>query len=883
MPAIHRHLPILLLGDCVAILNKLLKITLALIILGALTVAATYAYIYDELPSVGTLKDVRLQTPMKIYTAEGLLISQYGEKRRIPLRLSEMPQPLIDAFLDTEDSRFYDHPGIDIIGIFRSIIAVATTGSLKQGASTVTMQLARNFYLTREKTFIRKIKELFIALHIESLLSKDEILELYLNKIALGHRSFGVGAAARVYYGKDIQDLTLAEMATIAGLPKAPSSLNPISRPQRAKKRRAVVLGRMLAMKHIDQATYEDAKNQPVTAFKHGADIEAKAPYVASLVNDEMLRNYDDAYTGGYNVYTTVPAKLQLAAQTAVVNNLHSYDERHGYRGPETYLWEQPEPEEEVTDKTAETSLDAQVPAPEVPAPVKPNPNAWTTAQINEHLKTLKTYDSLTPAVVTSIAEKTATVQLNNGSMVTLKWKNLKWARPFINDNRVGRPVKSVDKIFYDGALIWVRQMPDGDYRLSQVPAPSGALVAIKPQNGAIQSIVGGYSYELSQYNRATQAKRQVGSNIKPLIYSAALSNGHTLASLINDAPIHQWDKELGVAWRPKNSPPQYDGPIRIRVALAKSKNVVSVRLLKSVGLSNVVDHIEKFGIPRDEIPQNDSLALGSASLTPLQVASSIATFANGGYLIEPYLIDRIEDADGKVIYLANPLVACEQCEHELNDSPSQKRQSGGDYNSAEAGSNGESEVFTPVIPAAKVISTQNAFLISQAMTSTIWGGGNWSRNTGWNGTGFRAQKLKRRDLSGKTGTTNDAKDTWFSGFNSELMVTTWVGFDNPSRALGRVSAGAEAGARTAQPAWIEYMKTALADVEEHSLMIPEDVVSVRIDRETGLLATEYDHTSRFEYFISGTEPTKYAKADAEPQVFDNDGEGKVSEDDELF
>ncbi|MFT4929759.1 MAG: penicillin-binding protein 1A, partial [Phenylobacterium sp.] len=791
--------------------KKLLIVALSLFGLGILTVAVTYLYIRDELPSVITLKDVHLQVPMKIYTKEGLLISQYGEKRRIPLRLDQMPQSLLDALIATEDSRFYQHPGIDIIGIVRSAIAVATTGSLKQGASTITMQLARNFFLTRDKTLIRKIKELFISLHIESLLSKDEILELYLNKIALGHRSFGVGAAAQVYYGKDILELNLAQIATIAGLPKAPSSLNPVSHPQRSKNRRAVVLGRMLAMKYITQQQYEEAKNQPVTASKHGADIEAPAPYVASIANDEMIRLFglEDAYTKGYKVFTTVPAKLQFAAQQAVMNNLHAYDERHGYRGPESYLW----PQSDHANKSIEENIEPQIVLDELTGEKKLvvpiNEHAWDMEQIDQHLAGLKSYGQITPAVVVQITEKRAVVRLNNNANTLISWDNLKWARPLINDNKRGRQVKVVSKIFNDGALIWVRQQPDGQYRLAQVPAPSSALVALNPKDGAIRSIVGGYNYSLSQYNRAIQAKRQVGSNIKPLIYSAALEHGKTLASLINDAPIHQWDQELGVAWRPKNSPPQYDGPIRIRVALAKSKNVVSVRLLKAVGLGNIVDHIEKFGIPREEIPQNDSLALGSASLTPLQVAASIAIFANGGFLVEPYLIDYILDADGNEVYKANPPIACIECEQQQQNTAA-TQSNNGDVNTS---NDTDGVIATQTKLAPRVISTQNAFLIAQAMTSTIWGGGDWSKNTGWNGTGFRAQKLKRRDMSGKTGTTNDAKDTWFSGFTPKLMVTTWVGFDNPSRALGRVSAGAEAGARTAQPAWIEYMKTALKDI----------------------------------------------------------------------
>ncbi|MFT5161760.1 MAG: penicillin-binding protein 1A, partial [Alteromonadaceae bacterium] len=594
-------------------------------------------------------------------------------------------------------------------------------------------------------------------------------------------------------------------------------------------------------------------------------------------VNDEMIRRYglEQAYTGGFKVYTTVPAKLQYAAQQAVMNNLHSYDERHGYRGVEANLWLPSEVIE--TEGKPETERVESLPVI--------NENAWNIQQIDEHLAGVKGFGQISPAIVIAITEQTATIRLKAGTTTGINWDNLKWARPYINDNKSGRRVKKVADIFNDGALIWVRQNSNGGYRLAQAPSPSGALVAINPKNGAIRSIIGGYSYEFTQYNRATQAKRQVGSNIKPLIYSAALDNGHTLASLINDAPIHQWDKELGVAWRPKNSPPQYDGPIRIRVALAKSKNVVSVRLLKSVGLKNIVNHIEKFGIPREEIPQNDSLALGSASLTPLQVASSIATFANGGFLIEPYLIERIVDADEQVVYLANPMVACKTCEHELADNNNEHYgyPSKGDTSSNPNNPGNSSDVLTPVIPAPQIISTQNAFLVSQAMISTIWGGGDWNNKTGWNGTGFRAQKLKRRDLSGKTGTTNDAKDTWFSGFNQQVMVTTWVGFDNPSRTLGRTPAGSEAGARTAQPAWIEYMETALGDSEEQNLVIPEGIVSVRIDQQTGLLATKYDYTSRFEYFIRGTEPSEYADDDSVPLVIDNEGEGKVVEEDELF
>lgn len=853
------------------IVKKLLRIGLLFAVLGVLTIAGTYLYFQDELPSVETLKDVHLQTPMKVYSSDGLLISQYGEKRRIPLTLEQIPKPLINAVLDTEDSRFYQHIGIDFIGLLRAGFMAVTSSKRVQGASTITQQLARNFFLSRERKISRKIKEIFIALHIERLLSKDEILELYLNKIELGHRAFGVGAAAQVYYGKSIDQLTLAEMATIAGLPKAPSTMNPISYPERAKARRAVVLGRMFAMGSITSAEYHNAKMQPVTAKKHGAKIEAPAPYVASMVNKEMIERYglEDAYTKGYQVYTTVPWKLQSAAQQAVMKNLHSYDERHGYRGPVKYLWQHQMPEQ-----TDEQDDELVVGATDESSQSQPG-NSWMDEEIDVFLAQQSGYGLIEPAVVTHIEERSANVRVKGGATITLDWDNLSWARPFISDTKRGRRVKTVADIFLPGALIWLRKTDDGQYRLAQMPEPSGALVALNPTDGAVRSIVGGYSYYHSQYNRATQAKRQIGSNIKPFIYSAALEHGHTLASLINDAPIHQWDKKLGIAWRPKNSPAEYDGPIRIRVALAKSKNVVSVRLFKGLGVDKAIEHLEKFGMSKDDLPQNDSLALGSASLTPIQVAASMATFANGGYLVQPYIIEKILDIDGNVVYSANPMTACPKCDKESEQGTDNVMAGNGEQN-------GQTEL-TPVIPAPRVISEQNAFLINQAMTSTIWGGGSWTHKTGWNGTGWRAQPLKRRDLAGKTGTTNDARDTWFSGFNSKMMVTTWVGFDDPSRALGRSSAGGEAGALTALPPWVDYMGVALEGVEEQPPVIPQDIISVRIDQETGLLATKNDHTSRFEYFIRGTEPLKYATKDANPEVIDNDGEGKVTDDEEIF
>nr|WP_282447095.1 PBP1A family penicillin-binding protein [Pseudoalteromonas sp. 2CM32C] len=806
-----------------------------------ITLVSLYYYVKPDIPSVQVLKDVQLQTPMQVFTKDGLLINQFGEKRRIPVTIDEIPQPLIDAFLATEDNRFYDHIGIDPIGIVRSAIVLISTGEKKQGASTITMQLARNFFLTREKAYIRKIKEIFIALHIENVLTKDEILELYLNKIELGNRAFGIGAAAQVYYGKELKDLTLAQMAMIAGLPKAPSALNPIRNPTRAKARRNVVLGRLLTENYITQDVYDDATSQPITAYFHGAEIDLYAPYISEMVRAEMVSRYgiDKAYNSGFKIFTSVESKVQKAAQTALVNNLHSYDMRHGFRGPTAILWD-PEKQSALSEEKI-------------------------LAKLNE----AKEIGTLKAAAVINVDEKNATVLLKNAEQINLNWDNLKWARKYITRYRQGFAPTTATEILTPGMQIWVRKNSNNEYELSQLPEASSAIVSLDPQDGRIKAIVGGYSFEQSQYNRAIQAKRQVGSNIKPFIYSAALENGYTLASILNDAPINQWDKSQGVAWRPKNSPAVYNGPIRIRRALAQSKNVISVRLLRGVGLQRTADHLLKFGFKNSDINRSESLALGSASITPIELARGMSAFANGGHLIEPYFISEIQDAYGNSLFKANPSVVCD----DTSDQSLTPDNATGLFP--------QQNTDTPQLKCApQVISKQNAFLIAQAMHSAVWGGGNWSHKTGWSGTGWRAQALGRRDLSGKTGTTNDSVDTWFSGFNRNVMTSVWVGFDNPGNPLGRTSynnnldngqiSGAESGAKTAQPAWVEFMKVALEGKPEAPIEPPEGLVSIRIDLETGLLSHKNDYTSRFEYFDKGTAPTKYVMSQP-TDIFEED------------
>ncbi|WP_236559690.1 penicillin-binding protein 1A [Colwellia sp. 20A7] len=874
--------------------SKIIKSVLALFFIGILSIVILYLTLRSELPDINYLEDVQWQTPMQIYSNDGLLISQFGEKKRIPLTFDEIPQQLIDALLATEDDRFYFHFGVDPIGMGRAILG-KLTGNDKGGASTITMQVARNFFLTREVTYTRKIREIFLSFHIESLLTKNEILTLYVNKIPLGHRSFGFGAAAQVYYGKELNQLSLAQIAVLAGLPKAPSNYNPISRPDRAQIRRTTVLQRMLVSGYITDEEYQQAKSAPITGKPHGAEIELNAPYVAEMAHKEMIERYgkEQAYTSGFKVFTTVTNKLQAAAHKAVIDNLLSYDQRHGYRGAINSL--RPNLAENTTSNKSKSSQKI------VPL---------TDNEISTALDSIHYYQALVPAVVTKVDDLEVSITLRNNQQAIIPWAGMAWARPFINDQKQGIPPKNAHEIFQYGDIILVTALSGNEYRLSQLPIASAAMISISPDNGAIKAAVGGFSYKQSQFNRVTQAKRQVGSNIKPFIYSAALEKGFTLASLINDAPINQWDRSTGVVWRPKNSPETYVGPIRMRLALAQSKNVIAVRLLKSIGLDDAINHLSSFGFAPDDLPRNESLALGSASLTPIEVVTGFATFANGGYLIEPYLIDRIETADGEVIFQANPVLACDPCElnntlPELNEDYLENTEIAGDniandddfmsLNSLDALEEDALDNATmppQIISAPRAISEQNAFLITEALNSGIWGA-DWSAENPWQGTGWRARTLKRKDIAGKTGTTNEGKDAWFSGFSRRLVTTSWIGFDDPSRNLGRSVynsnlgknqiTGTEAGAKSAQPAWINFMKVALDDIDFEPFEPPAGIVSVRIDKATGKLSSNTSKSSLFEYFQVGTVPTEYVSEDNSIDIFQNNDVIKKEEAEELF
>ncbi|MEI7249733.1 peptidoglycan glycosyltransferase/peptidoglycan DD-transpeptidase MrcA [Pectobacterium versatile] len=830
------------------------------ILLGAASIYGLYRYIEPQLPDVTALKDVRLQTPMQVYSADGELIAQFGEKRRIPVKLDQVPPELVHAFIATEDSRFYDHHGVDPVGIIRAASIALTSGHASQGASTITQQLARNFFLSPERTLIRKIKEVFLAIRIEQLLTKDEILELYLNKIYLGYRAYGVGASAQVYFGRPVDQLTLSEMAMIAGLPKAPSTFNPLYSYDRAVARRNVVLARMKDENYITQSQYDAARNEKLVANYHAPDISFSAPYVAEMARQEMVKRYgEDAYNDGYKVYTTVTKKLQTAAQDALRNNILAYDMRHGYRGPSKVLW-------------------------------KVGEGVWDQAKMIAALKALPVYGPLSPAIVTSTTADNAIAILSDGSSIALPMAGMRWARAYRSDTQQGPTPKRVTDVVQAGQQVWVRKVND-DWWLAQVPDVNSAIVSLNPKNGAIEALVGGFDFNQSKFNRATQALRQIGSNIKPFLYTAAMDKGLTLATILNDVPITRWDAGAGSDWRPKNSPATYDGPIRLRQGLGQSKNVVMVRAMRAMGVDYAAEYLQRFGFPAQNIVHTESLALGAASFTPLQVVRGYAVMANGGYLVDPYLISKIENEVSGTVFTATPKVVCDTCNLPLVYGETPRSPVLATTNVEDVATSNEAPPLglpqpelEPVTPEAAqqnaaqpyaphVINTPLAFLIKDALNSNVFG------EPGWMGTGWRAgRELKRRDIGGKTGTTNSSKDAWFSGYGPNLVTSVWIGFDDHRRDLGASSAsgvikdqisGYEGGAKSAQPAWDDFMKAALDGVPEQPLTPPPGIVSVVIDRSSGKLSNGGGN-SRSEYFIDGTQPKEYEVHEVGTTLMDN-------------
>lgn len=823
-------------------IGKIMRGLLILIAGGATvgTLLAAFAYLYfaPNLPDVATLRDVQYQVPLRIYSADDKLIAEYGEKRRDPLRFDQIPPTLVHAFLAAEDANFYEHPGVSIKGLARAAFELIKTGQKRQGGSTITMQLARNFFLSDKKTYTRKIRELFLALKIEKALTKDQILELYLNKIYLGNRAYGVGAAAHVYYGKNVHDLTVAQMAMIAGLPKAPSAYNPIANPQRALERRAYVLTRMRDLGFIDATQFAQAMQAPVTASLHGANVEVPAPYVAEMVRQDMYQRYGDrAYTDGFKVYTTINAGDQVDAVAALRHDLMAYTERHGYRGPEAKV------------KLATAVLDQWRAGVTKSPAAGESASASDIASWDQLLESHPPVGGLQSGLVTSVDAKAARVYLSGGTAVTLGLSEMAWAAPYISVNRTGPDPQKVSEVLKPGDVVRVRQS-HGRWSLAQVPKVSGALVALDPHDGGIVALVGGFDYYASKFNRVTQALRQPGSSFKPFVYSAALHEGYTPATLVNDAPVVVKDSALEGVWRPENYERNFNGPTRLRLGLVHSLNLVSIRVLQSIGIDYALKYASRFGFDPARLPHNLTLALGSASVSPLEMATGYAVFANGGYRVKPYYISRIVGEDGSTLFQAQPATVCEPaCQPAapggnapggLQSKPAASA-SAPVLPAAVTATQAMSVAASPAayVPAVRVISAGNAYQMISMMKDVIR-----------MGTGRAALGLHRTDLAGKTGTTNDQVDAWFSGFNADIVTTAWVGFDD-NQPLGH----AETGARAALPMWMAFMGAALKGAPEASMPQPPGIVTVKIDPKTGLLAAPGESDAIFETFRAGHLP----------------------------
>ena len=719
------------------IIAYLVGVPLGLAVMGLLTVVLAALLTADRLPSLAVLTDYRPKVPMHVYTADGLLIGEFGEERRSVVRIADFPEPMTQAILAAEDDRFYEHSGVDIAGIARAAIANLRAGGRAQGASTITMQLARNFFLTRERSYVRKIYEVLLTWKIEQALTKDQILEIYANQIFLGQRSYGFGAAAETYYGKPLDKLSVAQMAMLAGLPKAPARDNPIVNPKRAKERQLYVLSRMHSLGYLDDPSYEAAKEEDIRVLPERRSLPLRAEWASEMARHltyEMFK--DEAYTAGLNVHTTILAKDQRAANAAVRKSVIEYDRKHGYRGPEAYM---------------EVSSNAQV----------------LEERIEDSVAQAGDMDDYLAAVVLKADAKSVTVTRGRGATFDISGDGLKFVARWLN------PKAASDRQIRPGAIIRIADGPGG-WEIVQSPEVEAALVGINTGNGAVRSMVGGFDYGRSKFNRVTQSIRQPGSAFKPFIYSAALEKGFMTSTIINDAPIILDPATTGgQLWEPKNYDGKYEGPMTLRTALARSKNMVSIRILQSIGVDYAQDYLTRFGFQPEKNPAYLTMALGAGNVTPWQLASSISVFANGGYRVQPYLIEKITDSTGKVIASANPAVA------------------------------GDEE--------DRAIDARNAFIMDSLLRDVVK-----------RGTATAALKLKRNDLAGKTGTTNDAHDAWFAGYATGIAAIGWMGFDQP-RSLGE----RETGGGLALPMWINYMREVLPDIAETPRAVPPGIVQI--------------------------------------------------------
>ncbi|WP_372965979.1 penicillin-binding protein 1A [Marinobacter sp.] len=771
--------------------------------------ASLYLYLRPSLPPVDQLLDVKLQTPLRVYSNDNRLIAEFGEKRRTPITIEQIPTLQLQAFLAAEDSRFHEHFGVDIKGLTRAAIELISTGSIQSGGSTITMQVAKNYFLSRDRTFIRKFSEILLAIQIERELSKDKILELYLNKIYLGNRAYGIAAAAQVYYDKPVNELSLAQMAMLAGLPKAPSAYNPLADPERALVRRNWILGRMKDLGYISEDALALAASAPITASYNARETDIDADYVAEMARAEMVRRFGDtAYTDGYSVKLTVNGLKQQTATNALRTGLENYDRRHGYRGAIAQI--------DISNQTPE--------------------------DLTEQLANYPRVEDLTPAIVTSVDDQNGEVKVHTRTLgsATMAFETMKWARRYRTESLTGPEPKKPSDVVTTGDVIYVKTLEPSEspespaategetlapqtsiarnVALSQIPKVEGALISLNAKTGAIEALAGGYSFNQSKYNRATQAQRQPGSTFKPFLYLAALENGRTPATIYNDAPIVFEDSDLETAWRPQNSSGQFYGPTTLREGLYRSRNLISIRLLRELGIGTTLNYLKQLKIPTNNMPANLSLSLGSGLLTPMDLARGFAVIANGGYDVQPYLIESISESNGTVVYKAPETILCDTNCDQLEQQGETSITSIEDIPKTDGLHLSASTASQNPRVMRRLADSRSVYMMHSIMQDVIR-----------RGTGRRAAVLGRSDLAGKTGTTNEQKDTWFAGYNHSMATTVWVGFDQPAP-LGR----GEYGSSTALPIWIDYVKVALADAPSSTMPRPNGLVSIRINTKTG-------------------------------------------------
>lgn len=829
-----------------------------------------YYYVEPTLPDAAELRDIEVQIPLSVYTRDGRLIAQFGEQKRNPVAYADIPDLVVNAFLAAEDDTFFEHPGIDFTGIARSAVNYLITPSDRvPGASTITQQIAREYFLSRDYSLVRKFREQIMAVRIEREFSKEEILELFLNTTFLGQRSYGVAAAARTYFNKDLNALTLSDAAILAGIPQGPSIMNPVSNPDAARDRRTYVLRRMRELGWIGDAQRDAAAAVPVLPTMYGARIEAQAPYVAEMVRLEMLRRFGtEAYTAGFRVTTTVDSQLQTASNRAIRGALTDYDRRHGYKGPLAEialpLTAVPEPAFTETEMPLPAPADDSVlgaPLTETvtimaPFAAEDLDESYLREQLSDYPQLLD-YES---AIVLGAAEHSAQLWLPWRGQVAISLDGVRWARPYIDEFNRGAPPQAVSDVLARGQIIRVQASEDGSLELAQIPEVQGAFVALDPFDGALVSLNGGYDFNLDNFNRAVQSERQPGSAFKPFTFSAALANGATVASIYNDSPLTIDETEQEVAWQPSNFGNRWYGPITMRYAMERSINIASIRVVLNTGIGTTTSHVRRFGFSDTAAPRDVGISLGSGGVSAVDLARGYAAFANTGYRVEPYFIQRIEDSTSQPVFEAQPGLACYECNDVAADLEAAERD-GVLVDSV-------TQLYPPRNRAERIISPQNAFLVTDMMEGVIT-----------RGTGARAyRELRRNDLAGKTGTTNESRDTWFAGFNGDIVGVSWVGF-NDYREQGN-----EEGASAALPMWIEFMREALESVPENAIEMPPGILEVRINPDNGLQASAANSNVIVEVFDIDNVPEREPEMYRSPNLDFSGGEiTSQSSEQELF